>query len=299
MFSRSLALAAVLLAMVWPGAPSGDEAAASGPDGSRIASVRVFQRGVFTAPGETPESIGVALARLRPTFVTAPLRYRARDRVTEREMNAWNTIREAVRARRPRAQFAVALNALHYTRARRLETTMARIRRRIAPDAWVFDFYSRAAARRKRVLRAAVASAHRHGETIGGVAFGIARQPRIPGGTDFVVVQPTRFRIDLDAVAALARRFPVHMQLGNDPGHPDSDGCRFIRELSTRERARYIERRARQQAKYAFRFSYPVFFPACVDHRGEADGRGGLVTYNATEDAGMMRTIRRLMGRYD
>jgi hypothetical protein len=175
---------------------------------------------------------------------------------------------------------------------------MAKVRRRVRPDSWVFDFYARAAERRLEPMKAAVASAHRHGESIGGNAFGIARRPRIPAGTDYVVVQASDFRINLEAVRKLARRFTVHLQLGNDPGHPDSDGCRFIRELTTNERARYIRRRAREQAKFHYRFAYPVFFPACVRERSANGVKGGLFTYNATRDHGMIRTIRRLMRRY-
>ena len=169
---------------------------------------------------------------------------------------------------------------------------MAKVRGRIEPDGWVFDFYSRAAARRQAVMNAAVADAKRHGETVGGNVFGIARDPRIPRGTDYVVVQGTDFRIDLKAVRRLAGRFPVYLQVGNDPRRPDSDGCRFMRELSTKERVAYVAQRARQQAKYHYRFAYPVFFPACVREAAASPGRGGVVAYNATRDGPMMRRIR-------
>ncbi len=267
--------------------------------GTRIAAVRVFQRGVLAVHRETPESIARALARLRPTLVTAPLRYHVGQKVRAREVHAWETIRRAVRAVRPTARFLISLNALNFGRPARVEAMMAKIRGRIEPDGWVFDFYSRAAERRRAVVEAAVADAKRHGETVGGNVFGIARHPRIPRGTDYVVVQGTNFQINLAAVRRLARRFPVYLQVANDPRRPDSDGCRFMRELNRRERAAYVSRRARQQAKYHYRFAYPVFFPACIREDATGGGRGGVFAYNATRDAGMMRTIKRLMARYD
>ena len=267
--------------------------------GSRIAAVRVFQGGVLTVRRETPESIAHELARLRPTLVTAPLRYHVGDPITAREVSAWQTIRRAVRARSPRARFLVSLNALNYGRARRVESMMAKVRARIEPDGWVFDFYTRAAARRRAVMKAAVADARRHGETIGGNVFGLARQPRIPGGTDYVVVQGSDFRVDLPAVRRLARRFPVYLQVGNDPRRPDSDGCRFMRELTAKERLAYVAQRARQQSRYHYRLAYPVFSPSCVRAAAASSGRGGVVAYNATRDRKMVRTIKRLMARYD
>jgi hypothetical protein len=266
--------------------------------GARIAAVRVFQRGVLAVRRETPESIASALARLRPTLVTAPLRYHVGDRIRPREITAWETIRHAVLKASPRAKFLVSLNALNYGRARRVEAMMAKVRRRIELDGWVFDFYTRAAERRRAVVKAAVADAERHQETVGGNVFGLARHPRIPAGTDYVVVQGSNFRINLPAVRELAERFPVYVQIGNDPRRPDSEGCRFMHELSPKERVAYVSRRARQQAEYHYRLAYPVFFPTCVRAAPASAGRGGAVAYNATRDRGMMRTIKHLMTRY-
>ena len=291
---------AVMLVMAGTGETAGAPAARPHlPGGARIAAVRVYQGGVLAARRETPESIAHTLARLHPTLVTAPLRYGVGDRIRPREVRAWHTVRDAVRHASPRARFLVSLNALNYGRARRVEAMMDRVRRRIEPDGWVFDFYSRAAARREAVMKAAVADARRHGEMVGGNVFGIAREPSIPRGTDYVVVQGRDFHINLPAVRELAKRFPVYLQVANDPRKPASDGCRFIHEMSAKERVAYVAQRARQQAKYHYRFAYPVFFPACVREEAASAGRGGVVAYNATRDGTMMRTIRRLMGRYD
>jgi len=301
---RAAGVGLAMVVALAPTAPSGlgDTAASRRPHlagGSRIAAVRVFQGGVLAVRRETPNSIARDLAKLRPTLVTAPLRYHVGDPVRPREVRAWRTIRRAVRKRSPRARFLVSLNALNYGRARRVEAMMAKVRDRIEPDGWVFDFYSRAAERRRAVMNAAVVDAKRHGETVGGNVFGIARTPRIPDGTDYVVVQGSDFRVDLRAVRRLAERFPVYLQVGNDPRRPDSDGCRFMRELSASERVAYVARRARQQSRYHYRFAYPVYFPACVRGAAASGGRGGVVAYNATRDRRMVPAIKRLMDRFD
>jgi hypothetical protein len=267
------------------------------PDSGRIASVRMFQDEQFTAKGETPATIGAALAELRPTYVSALLRYGANEKVRPRQIAAWNTVVAAVRAVSPNTMFSVELNAMQYPKVKKLNSMMARVRNAIGPDVWLFDFYTPAAKRYPKVVAAAVANAHANGELIGGNAFGIANDPPIPEGTDYIAVQDFNFKINLKAVRELATRAPVFFHLGNSPNLPDSDGCEFIEDYSTKKRTRYIRKRARQQAVNSFRFAYPVFFPECERNRG---GRNATVfTYNAPKDGPMMNTIAGLMDTYD
>ena len=143
---------------------------------------------------------------------------------------------------------------------------------------------------------AAVASAHANGEFLGGNAFGIAQNPRIPAGTDYIAVQDFGFNINLKAVRALAQRATIFFHLGNSPNLPNSDGCKFIERLSTAKRIAYIRMRAGQQAANSFRFAYPVFFPECERNRGRREAT--IFTYNAPRDDPMMDTIGALMDQY-
>jgi hypothetical protein len=289
----------VALAVVAMAATAREDSAAERDslDLSRIAAVRVFQGNQFPPRGETPQSIARTLAKLRPTFVMAPLRYGLPDRVEGREERAWELIREKVRKVVPHAKFAVALNAIQYHSRRAVRHKMDDLRSHVQPDAWIFDLYTKATRKRAHVMRAAVADAHSNGEAIGGVIFGLTKAPLVPRGTDFVVVQGGNFHFDLTAVRRLAARFPVIAQINNSPKYARSDGCRFIREFSAAKRRAYVRRRAEQQHRYRFRFAYPVFFPECNAHLGTP--RQQLFTYNATEDPGMMKLIRRLMNRHD
>ena len=258
------AACAVIAAAALAGPGSGESAAGPAPappDPSRIAWVRVYQDNKFIARGETPESIGAALAELRPTYVTSLIRYAAGERVRAREVAAWNTIREAVLATSPQAEFAIELNALQYPTVRSLNAMMARVRARYDNEGWLFDFYTTQTARKPGVMAAAVTNAHANGEWIGGNAFGIGKSPKFPPGTDFLEVQDFGFRIDLDAVRELSERVPVHFHLGNSPGFPSSDGCVFIKGLSTLGRRNYVTRRAAPAGRLRLPLRLPGLLP--------------------------------------
>jgi hypothetical protein len=294
------AVAALIAALAL--AALGSEAGRAGtpatpPDASRIAWVRAYQHGKWTVRGETAESVGAALAQLRPTYVTSLIRLAAGERVTNYEVKAWETIRAAVRATSPEAEFAIELNALEYPKIAKLNAMMAKVRARFGNEGWLFDFYTTAAKRKPKVMAAAVANAHANGEWIGGNAFGIAKNPRFPAQTDFLEVQDTDFRINLNAVRELAEKVQVHFHLGNSPAFPRSSGCQFIKQLSTARRQAYVTRRAGQQAAYDFRFGYPVFFPEC--YRKPSNPQTRIVTYNAPDDDPMMETIGQLMDQFD
>lgn len=266
------------------------------PDGSRITGVRMYQNGQYVAKGQTPQTIASTLASLKPTYVSALLRFGVGEKVRGREVQAWQTVVTAVRAANPEAQFSVELNALQYPKAKRLRRMMASIRAKLDNDGWLFDFYTPAAKQRPKVMRAAVQNAHANGEFIGGNAFGIANNPRVPTGTDYIAVQDFDFHIDLSAVRKLAQRATVFFHLGNSPNLSYSDGCKFIEDFSARHRVRYVSMRARQQQANHFAFAYPVFFPEC--ERDRSGRNATLFTYDAPRDGTMMQTIASLMDQF-
>lgn len=293
--STICAVAVALIALAAP-AGAGAQAIVPVPDGGRIAFARMYQDEQFTAKRESPASIGAALASLRPTYVSTLLRYSAGEKVRPRQIRAWNTVVEAVRAANPTAQFSVELNALEYPTAAKVRRMMDRVRTAVDNDGWLFDFYTPAARRKPKVMAAAVAYAHANGEFLGGNAFGIARNPRIPAGTDYIAVQDFDFQINLAAVRKLAQRVRVFFHLGNSPNLADSDGCQFIEDYTTAKRVAYLRKRAAGQAANNYRFAYPVFFPECERNRGQRNAT--IFTYNATRDGPMMGTIGQLMDQY-
>jgi hypothetical protein len=179
----------------------------------------------------------------------------------------------------------VVLNALQYRTPAAITKTMRRIRHRLGPEGWFFDFYSSAFKKHPKMVRAAIASAHRHGEWVGGNVFGIAsRNAKLPARADYLSVQDnSAFRLNLKAVKRLTRKHLV---------------CRFIEGLSSQSRRRLIKRRAAQADRRGFHMSYPALYPLCMRARPNAPG-SLLYSYNAFRDPPVIRAIRRMLNRYD
>src|SRR5262245_40261024 len=178
-------------------APTARAASPGPPDPARIASVRIYQDGQFTAKHQTPASIGRILAVLRPTYVSSLIRYAAGQEVRPREIGAWNTIVPLVRASSPDARVAVELKPIEFRNARALTWQLERVRAALDNDGWLMAVWSFASRTRPKLVRAALANAHAHGEFVGGNVFGISRRVRIPRTTDYVAVQDFNFHVNL------------------------------------------------------------------------------------------------------
>jgi hypothetical protein len=267
---------------------------------SRIVSARLHHTRLRTGVRKTnARRVGRSLASLRPTWVTGTLRY-ARGQYPERgEVRTLREVQRIVRQQSPGAQFDVVLNGLQYRTRHAISKMMARLRATLHPNGWFFDFLSQAHRKHPWMVRAAIASAHRHGEWIGGNVFGLARRRPLPAGVDYYSVQDHVFHLNLPAVRRLAERKPVVYHLNSDPAHERSGGCRFMQRFNTAQRRSLIRRRAAQQVHYGFRFSYPVLYPQCIRDR-EGRGTGSyLYAYNAFREPPVASEIRVLLDRHE
>ena len=265
---------------------------------SRIVHTRYWHTRLRPARNTTPRRIGRSLASLSPTWVSGLLRYARHQYPKRDEIRAWREVRRVVHGTSPGAQFDVVLNADQYRTPRAIRTTMRRLRAKLGPDGWFFDFFSTGFHEHPRMVKAAINSAHGHGEFIGGNVFGINSGRPLPMRADYWSVQDHVFDLDLDAVRALVKKRPITYHLHNKPHDQRSGGCRFIERLNTHRRRKLIKRRARQQSRVGFRFSYPVLFPECLRARPHGPGTF-LYSYNAFRDPPVARQISRLLDRYD
>jgi hypothetical protein len=277
----------------------GDDDDPAGPDMTRIAYARAYQNGKSTVPKESPASIGEALARLEPTWVTGVMRLRIKDTPSDADVAGYEEIRKAVRAKSPDADFGVELNALDYTTPEAVQDKMRDVRGTIENEGWFFDFFTPAYDKRPEVVRAAISEAHDNGEWIGGNTFGWSKDPQnavIPPGSDFLGISDDNFKLDLAAARKLAQQVPVVFHLRNNPGNPQSEGCVYINRYTTAEREAYVRRRAREQKSADFHFAYPVFFPTCLASRHAAHD---IDAFNSIRDGTMLGTIEGLMHKYN
>jgi hypothetical protein len=274
--------------------------AAHPPHMARIVSARVHHTRIPVARNVNARRIGRALASLRPTWVTGLIRYAKGQRPTGAEIRAWRVITAIVRGASPPAQFDVTLNAKHYRNGRELTKMMGRIRARLGNDGWFLDFFSKGFRKRPRMIRAAIASAHAHGEFIGGNVFGLAHRRPMSLRADFLSVQDYHhLTLNQAAIRRLSRELPVVYHVNNDPARARSGGCRFITEFTSARRQKLIRHRANQQRTLGFRVSYPALFPECIrDRPGRGTGQF-LASYNVFRDPPVRKTVRRLLDRFD
>ena len=265
---------------------------------SRVVSVRVRHTRLRPVRNSNARRIGRSVASLRPTWVTGTLRF-ARNQYPKRdEIRAWREIRAIVHRVSPGAQFDVVLNALQYRTPAAVTRTMRRMRAKLDPDGWFFDFWSTAFYKHPKMIKAAIANAHLNGEWIGGNIFGLGKRRKLPAGSDFYSVQDHIFYLNLPAVRRLAAQKPVLYHLNSNPHHQRSGGCRFIKRFNSKQRRALIRRRAAQQARYGFRMSYPVLFPQCLRNRPNGPGTY-LYAYNAFRDPPVRDEIARQLDRND
>jgi hypothetical protein len=283
-------LAAVLLGPA-PAAFSNDQL-------SRVISARVRHTRLRPVRRSNARRIGRSLASLRPTWVTGTLRYARNQYPKRNEIRVWEEIRRIVRHQNPGAQFDVVLNALHYRTPAAVSRTMRRLRAKLSPEGWFFDFFSSGFHQHPRMVKSAIADAHAHGEWVGGNVFGLAKRRKLPARADFYSVQDHIFHLNLPAVRRLSAQKPVLYHLHSNPHRPRSGGCRFILRFNPKQRKSLIRRRAAQQARYGFRVSYPVLFPQCLRDRPNGPGTF-LYAYNAFRDPPVRKEITRQLDRND
>ncbi|MEZ0229368.1 MAG: hypothetical protein ACAI25_12135 [Planctomycetota bacterium] len=272
----------------------------------RVVLGRVFQTGHWTLrdkqgqPNQTPDSVGDALAALEPTYVSGLVRIAHDEDMTQREVDAFDTIRKKVLAKSPRCKFDMVLNAMQYPTPASIEKKMSEISAKVKVDIWFFDFYDEAYREHgfngfkgsKRAIEAAIAWAHRHGQWIGGNCF----QPTAPPRSDFAAVATVHFKVRKPNVTALRRKMPVILHLGNNPqSGPQTECAVFVEQWEHDRRVKLIQRLAARQRADGYRFMYPVFFPEwpakqSYDSTLDKDGTTGRTTYSE---------IRHLIGRYD
>jgi hypothetical protein len=302
-----LVLACLVAASAPPGGREARAAAAAPPFAapphfgaalSRVVSTRVFHTRLEPVRNSNARRIGRSLSSLHPTWVSGMLRYRRNQYPNRKETRAWREVRRIVRSTSHGAQFDVVLNAMQYRTPAAITKTMRRIRAKLGNEGWFFDFFSTAFRHHPKMVRAAITSAHKHGEWIGGNIFGLTRRQRLPAQADFFAVQDAVFHLNLREVRRLAKRSQIVYHLHNHPDKQRGGGCRFIEGLTSQQRRRFVKRRAAQAARHGFRMAYPVLFPECK--RARPNGPGNfLYAYNAFRDPPVIRAISRLLDRYD
>jgi len=257
----------------------------------RVVLARIYQGATWTLSGETPQSVGSAIAKLDPTYVSGLIRLASTDTLSQQQSNDYKTIRSIVLQTSPTAKFDVVLNAQQYSTPDQMLSQMRDINSKIHVDLWFFDFYYEGYSFSPQTIEAAIGYAHSQGQYVGGNVWG----KNIPPGSDFVATDdgvPSQFSLDLERVATLTTDYgiPVLVHLNNNPQNgPSTESCVFMNDWSESQRASYVTSLAQGQGSGGYRYMYNVFFPECP----------AGVAYDSLTDGSMFSTLTSLMSTYN
>jgi hypothetical protein len=251
--------------------------------------VRVYQDNVWTLPKENATTVGMALRKLDPTYVSGLIRLSSSSSLSSDQISAYNTIRSLVLKVDPRAKFDLVLNALQYKTANDVTEQMRSIDSKIHIDAWFFDMYSNGYKLHPSMIEGAISYAHSHHQYIGGNVFGSVAAP----GSDFVAVDDSNFNFNLKEIDALIKNYPnlpILAHLSNNPQNGrGSESCRFMNDLNEPQRAEVLTDQASGQSANGYEYMYGVYFPQCPIS----------VSYDSSKDGAMFHTIQNLMAKYN
>ena len=272
----------------------------------RIVMARLYQD-TWTLPDETPESVGEALASLKPSTVAGLIRLGGQtdntvdgaqaksensvpvNTFSPEQAAAFNTIRKKVREVNPECRFDFVLNVKAYSTSDAILAQMKDINAKVNPDLWFFDSLTSAYKTNPAVIDAAITYAHSKGQAVGGDCY----SAQLPTGIDYAVVETTDFKFDLDHIRKIRETYHIpviaHLNYQASAQGKDEESKRFIQTLTLEKRVAVITHLASGQNTGQYAFMYPVFFPQPASHH----------FYNANKDGTMLDTYRKTMDLYN
>ena len=151
----------------------------------RAIRVPLYANERWVVPPSAADSIGRALASLRPTLVSGLFVFAPEELPTVEHRQALESIRQLVRAEVPEARFDIGLDAMAYDNGNAVVQHMRELDESLEPDLWTFDRWDRADRERFAVVVSAVGHAHANGRAIGG--FTTSRE--VPQDSDFGIIR--------------------------------------------------------------------------------------------------------------
>jgi len=254
----------------------------------RVIQARLFHNGNWTLgdSSQTPVTVARTIASLHPSFVTGLLRIVDHGALSQREEEAFYTIRSAVQASSKGCRFDVVLNASEERSGELIIRHMKEITTRIHPDAWTLYVTPDDTMVNPEVFEEGIAAAHAAGQMVGYDG----PLSLVPEGIDYLVVRAWDLKVSRHQIDLLkaSKRIPLIVELPTTFGvQPSSEVTSYVNELSSEDRATLLTSLAVNQGAWGYRFAYPVFYPLCPAKRA----------FDATKDPILMVTIRSLMAR--
>lgn len=255
----------------------------------RVIQARLFHGGAWTLadPSQTPVTAGRTIASLHPSLVTGLLRINDRGMPGNAEVEAFDTVRNAVRSSEKGCRFDVVIEMDNERSGASFVRRMKEISSRIHPDAWTFYVSPESTSVSPEAFEDGIAHAHSQGQMVGYDG----PLSLIPQGVDYIIVRAWGLQVNREELEIVrSRRLPVLVALPTSFGSkPQPDASAYTGEMTGNEKTELLTRLASQQSSLGYRLAYPVYYP--LDPSRHA--------HDATKDPILMVTIRSLMARFN
>jgi hypothetical protein len=256
----------------------------------RTVMARIFHKNTWTLYGLDANYVGDNLAKLQPTYVSGLLFLDDQTLLSEKHIQAYNTVREKVLKESPQCKFDLVLNPCQYKKAEDLVARMTEINAKIKVDIWFFDFYKAAYKDDYKVVKAAIEYAHTQGQLVGINELTKSYLKMV----DFATVHDG-FGVDMKTREQIAQlieeyKIPIGLQINSDPDKTNDDNIHtFTKKWEKHEREALIKRLAKNQITWRFRLMYPIFYPVYLQQHA----------YNAAKDGNIIQVCLDLMKVYN
>lgn len=262
----------------------------------RPVSANVYAFGAWSAPGETPTTVGNALASLNPSFVSGLIRVEPGGETLTAQMLAdYATIKKIVQTVNPLCLFDIRVRSSFYsTPAALTSAVQAIVANGIQIDAISFDSFDSLSG---AMQAAAVAVAHASGKLCIAdlnpntfTTFSGGAQP------DIVATSDWNWQLGPNMANVVATGVPIVLHINNGALPVDGSGqtqhFNWNQTFSTAQRQTWITQMAQLQAVVGFSLMYPVLWPTNVVGPP-------LTVYDSITDDGMMAFMQGVAYQYN
>lgn len=256
----------------------------------RVVQVRLFHQGswAFADHSQTPVTVARTIASLHPSFVTGILRLSDRGIPGNAEVEAFNTVRNAVTSTEKGCRFDVVLNIAGEPEQETLIRRMKETTTLLHHDAWTLFVAPDDVSVYPDVLEDTIAYAHSQGQMVGydgPVSL-------IPDGVDYIVIRAWDLKVKRDQIERLRSKHhvPLVVEIPSTFGSkPNTDCTHYMANMNAVEKGNVLTDLAENQGAWGYRLAYPVFYPVEPNRR----------VFDATKESILMVTIRSLLARYN
>lgn len=257
----------------------------------RVVQARLYHLGSWALPDpvQTPVTAARTIASLRPSFVTGLLRLPDRGIPRNAEIEAFNTVRNAMISNdNKECRFDIVINIAAERDGEPLIRRMKEISTLLHHDAWTFYVAPDENSVNPSVFEDGIAYAHSQGQMVGydGPLF------LVPDGVDYIVVRAWDLKVNRSQIEHLRtkQRVPLIVELPSTFGSKPNPDCNtYVRGMTSAERGKFLTAIAENQTSWGYHFAYPVFYPVEPNMRD----------FDATKDSILMVMLRSLMARFN